>query len=310
MLRLADNRHVSQSGQTALPRLEFASPRGLPRASKLEGRVVVLDVAFAASAGGGVSYEMVTKPFIDDLGERLAAWVDHHDHDRHVDFADDPRFTLSTKAEHGACPEMVTEELVRRAGPVDTVVAHVDLDGLYSAAKWIHGGIELYPGADADARCVDTRTGNPGPIALLIDHALRARFRDRDLKRAVVRWLVDGRPQGACKEVIEEAASEFAERAVGTKLLTEQFSCRGRIAFVDASAFGQPFDKTDLLLEGQAKAEVSIVRDSGFVTIAAPFDSGWDFVRLLELEGGMPTRVTVPERNLDRAIELINGFER
>lgn len=38
-------------------------------------------------------------------------WVDHHDHDRHVDFAGDDRFVLATKAQHGACPEMVTPEL-------------------------------------------------------------------------------------------------------------------------------------------------------------------------------------------------------
>ncbi len=291
----------------SLPLLEFASPRSLPKATKLDGRVVVLDLAFAAAAGGGVSYLTVTKPFIDQLGERLAAWVDHHDHERHVDFADDPRFTLSTKAEHGACPEMVTEELVRRAGPIQTVVAHVDLDGLYSAAKWIHGGGELYPGADSDARCIDTRTGSPGPIATRIDRALRARFRDRDLKRAIVRWLVDGMPKGACNDIIAVAATEFAARLQGTEQLSRCFSCRGRVAFVDASQFGQPYDKTDLLLSGQRKAAVSIVRDSGFVTIAAPFDSGWDFVALLELEGGMPTRVSLPESHLDRALERINA---
>lgn len=268
--------------------------------------MVVLDVAFAARAGGGVSYDTVTKPFIDQLGERLAAWVDHHDHERHVDFADDPRFVLATKAEHGACPEMVTAELVRQAGPIDTIVTHVDLDGLYSAAKWLRGGRECYPGADADARCVDTRTGEPGPIARTVDRALRARFRDNDLKRAVVRWLVDGMPAGAWKATIDEAAAEFELRDAGTAQLGRAYSIRGKVAFVDASGFGKPFDKTELLLLGQARAAVSIVRDSGFVTIAAPFGSGWDFVSLLGLEGGMPTRVTVPEAHLQRAIELIN----
>jgi len=293
-----------------LPRLEFASPRSLPRPQKVEGRVVVLDIAFAASAGGGVSYESVTLPFIEGLGSRLAAWIDHHDHDRHVDYAGDPRFTLATKAEHGACPEMVTEDLVRQAGPVDTVLAHVDLDGLYSAAKWIAEGRELYPGADADACCIDTRIGTPGPIATMIDHALRARFRDKDLKRAIVRWLVDGRPDGPWRDLIDEAASEFASRLEGTEALSRQFSTRGCIAYVDASMFPSPFDKTELLLRGQKRAPVAIVRDSGFVTIAAAFDSGWDFVSILELEGGMPTRVTVPESVLERAVELINAADK
>ena len=70
------------------------------------------DVAFA-SEGGGASFEKTTLPFIRGLGARLAAWVDHHDHDRHADYVGDPRFVLTTKAEHGACPELVTPEVVR-----------------------------------------------------------------------------------------------------------------------------------------------------------------------------------------------------
>jgi len=105
--------------------------------------VAVLDIAFAAE-GGGSSFERITLPFIRGLGSRLAAWVDHHDHDRHVDYAGDPRFVLSTKAEHGACPEMVTPELVRATGPVDTIAVHLDLDGLYSGAKWVLSGEEPY----------------------------------------------------------------------------------------------------------------------------------------------------------------------
>src|SRR4051794_39438231 len=95
--------------------LSFATPRKLPRASELRGRVVVLDVAFASEASGG-GFEKLTKPFIESLGSRLAAWVDHHDHVVHEKYKADPRFVLSTKAEHGACPEMVTEELVARTG--------------------------------------------------------------------------------------------------------------------------------------------------------------------------------------------------
>ena len=127
------------SPTTTLPRFAYLTPRTLPPASKLEGRVAVLDVAFA-SEGGGASFEKTTLPFINGLGSRLAAWVDHHDHERHADYAGDPRFVLTTKAEHGACPEMVTPEVVRAAGPVDTVAMHLDLDGLYSGAKWVLGG--------------------------------------------------------------------------------------------------------------------------------------------------------------------------
>jgi hypothetical protein len=293
-----------------IPHLAFGSPRALPRASSLVGRVVVLDVAFAASSGASVSFDQVTLPFIRELGDRLAAWVDHHDHERHVDFASDPRFFLATKAEHGACPEMVTPEIVRQAGPIDTILCHLDLDGLYAAAKWIRGGIEPYRGADDDARAVDTRTGKPGPIATSIDRALRARFRDEDLKRRIIAWLVAGTPRGPLAETIAEAAAEFDARDRGTRALVRRFAVRGAVAYVDASGSAVPYDKTDLLLAGQALAEVAIVRDSGHLTIAAAYDSGWDFVALLGLEGGMPTRVTVPDGRMDDVMARIEGAAR
>jgi hypothetical protein len=202
---------------------------------------------------------------------------------------------------------MVTPELVRQTGPVDTIVSHVDLDGLYAAAKWILGGVEPYRGADDDARAVDTRKGTPGPIAVRIDEALRARFRDDQLKRAVVYWLAGGMRPGAHADVIAEASAEFAQRAAGTAVLAKRFSVRGRVAVVDATGAKASFDKTDLLLAGQELAPVSMVRDSGNATIAAAFGSGWDFVSLLELGGGMPTRVTVPDARWQEAIEKINA---
>jgi hypothetical protein len=289
-----------------MPQLWFASPRVLPRAEKLQGRVVVLDIAFAATVGTSVSFDLVTKPFLDGLGSRLAAWVDHHDHERHAQFAGDPRFVLSTKAEHGACPEMVTAELVRQTGPIDCICTHVDLDGLYAAAKWIMGGVEPYAGADDDARAVDTRVGTPGPIATRIDRALRAKFRDDQLKRAVISFLVEGRKSGVHDDVIGEAAVLFDKRDAKTQELAGRYTIRGRVAVVDTEGSAGAFDKTDLLLAGQAKAQVSIVRDSGMLTIAAPFDSGWDFVEMFQIGGGMPTRVTIPETKLDDVIAKIN----
>jgi hypothetical protein len=278
----------------------------LPRADKLHGRVVVLDIAFAATIGNSISFELTTRPFLDGLGDRLAAWVDHHDHEKHVEFRGDPRFVLATKAEHGACPEMVTPELVRQTGPVDCICTHVDLDGLYAAAKWILGGNEPYAGADADARCVDTRVGTPGPVATRIDRALRAKFRDDQLKRAVVQYLVGGLKPGVQADLIGEAAAEFDRRDACTQDLAKQFTIRGRVAAVDTAGASGQFDKTDLLLAGQRRAPVAVVRDSGMLTIAAAFDSGWDFVALFELGGGMPTRVTIPEAKLDDVIRKIN----
>src|SRR4051794_12687623 len=106
-----------------MPHIALGTPRKLPRPRELIGRVAVLDIAFASGAGGA-SFERVTAPFIQGLGERLAIWVDHHDHVLHERYASDPRFLLATKAQHGACPEMVTEALVARVGMVDTICCH------------------------------------------------------------------------------------------------------------------------------------------------------------------------------------------
>ena len=68
------------------------------------------------------------------------------------------------------------------------------------------------------------------------------------------------------------------------------------MAYVDAQSLARgPFDKTDLLLAGQTQAEIAVVRHAGFVVVAAGFDSGIDFVKLFELGGGMPTRVSYPK---------------
>ena len=189
---------------------------------------------------------------------------------------------------------------------MDTIVCHLDLDGLYSAAKWILEGKEPYEGADYDARCIDTRIGEPGPIAIKIDRALRARFRDQDLKRAVVLWLVGGLGKSVHKDVIDEAEREFDASNRGTEALAARFETRGRVAFVNASASVEPYDKTELLLLGQKMAPISAVQDSGSVTFAASFESGWNFLVLLGLEGGMPTRVSISESRLDEAIQSLN----
>jgi hypothetical protein len=283
---------MPSSTSGTLPRFAFLTPRTLPPASKIAGRVAVLDVAFA-SEGGGSSFEKTTLPFIRGLGSRLAAWVDHHDHDRHVDYAADPRFVLTTKAEHGACPELVTPEVVAAAGPVDTVAMHLDLDGLYSGAKWVLAGVEPYEGADADARAVDTRRGTPGPIASRIDRALRARFRDETLKHRVLQYLIARAKAPVLWDEIEEAAREIDPLLDESRRLSGGYQIRDGVAYVESA--GRPYDKTELLLIGQERAPVAVVRDSGALTIAADFDSGLDFVKMFELGGGMPTRVTVPE---------------
>jgi hypothetical protein len=281
----------------------FLTPRALPKPEALTGRVVVLDIAFAAE-GGGSSFEGITLPFIQGLGSRLAAWVDHHDHERHAEYAGDPRFVLATKAQHGACPEMVTPEIVAAAGPVDTVAVHMDLDGLYAGAKWALGGVEPYPGADADARAVDTRRGEPGPIAVRIDRALRARFRDAQLKHQIIQYLVARTKAPSLWEEIEAAARLVDPLLDEAKRQAERYRVEGQMAYVRPSGH-HPYDKTELLLLGQQKAPVAVVHDSGSLSIAADFESGLDFVKMFELGGGMPTRVSIPESRLAEVREKL-----
>lgn len=295
---------VAASGASASSvQVVFTSPRILPDPKRLSGRVVVLDVAFVAD-GMGTAFSEITGRFIEGLGSRLAAWIDHHDHELHPEYASDPRFVLRTKAQHGACPEMITPELVREIGPIDCIVCHLDLDGLYAAAKWLRGGTPPYPGADEDARVIDTRVGTAGPIADRIDRALRAHFRDEALKHRIVHYLVGGAQDKEHAQVIAKAAADFDTMMAETQRLVALFERRGTAVYVDAQRHSRrPFDKTELLLKGQEQAPVAIVRHAGYVTLAAAFDSGIDFLQLFGLEGGMPTRVTLPEKRLDEVLK-------
>ncbi|HEY6557230.1 MAG TPA: hypothetical protein VI072_08150 [Polyangiaceae bacterium] len=284
--------------------LAFGTPRKLPRAQQLAGKVVVLDVAFAGGVGGG--FQQVTKPFIDALGPRLRAWVDHHDHEAHVQYRDDPRFVLATKAEHGACPEMIDEALVARVGTIDTVVCHTDFDGLASAAKWIRYGVEPYPGCDDDARAIDTRIGQPSAVADRIDRALRGRPRDMALFGVIVRHLSSGLEDAALWESIDRAAAELLPVEQETRRAAQAYQrFEPGIAVVDVARGYTKVDKTLLLLLGQERETVSVVLDQDNVSVAAAFDSGKNFVDLFRLGGGMPTRVSLPRT---RAREVLTAL--
>ena len=290
----------------AFPRIALGTPRKLPKASSLPGRVVVLDVAFASNAGGA-SFEKVTLPFIEGLGKRLAIWVDHHDHERHADYADDPRFVLHTKAEHGACPEIITPAMVERTGPVDTVCCHVDFDGLCAAAKWIRGGNEPYPGADADAHAIDTRLGEPSERAAVMDRALRGHPRDDAMRGMMVRYLAEGAQDRALFQQLKDKSSAFVAKENEAKRLSGRYVIEGDVAICDARVRNGFYDKTHLLLLGQERAPISLVHDESTVTVAARFDSGIDLLALLGLEGGMPTRVSVAAKKLPEVLTALRG---
>ncbi len=290
--------------------IAFGTPRKLPKPRSVPGRVVVLDIAFAGAGSSG-GFEKITLPFITGLGERLRAWVDHHDHQQHARFATDSRFVLSTKAAHPACPEMIDPELVGRIGPVDTVVCHTDFDGLASAAKWMLGGHEPYPGCDADARAIDTRLGQPSRVAERIDRAVRARPRDQGLLGLIVRHLASRLQDSGLWEPIDAAAQELVPIEHETRRAARAYqSLDPGVAFVDVGRGYGKLDKTLLLLLGQEREPVSVVLDGDSVSVAARFDSGYNFLELLGLPGGMPTRVSVHRSRLPdvlRALKVSPG---
>jgi hypothetical protein len=288
----------------AFPQIAFGTPRKLPKPKDLLGRVAVLDIAFAAGAGGA-SFESTTKPFIDGLGARLAIWIDHHDHALHGAFANDPRFVLRTKAQHGACPELVTPERVVQAGVVDTICCHTDFDGLCSAAKWVRGGLEPYPGADDDARAIDTRMGKPSERANVIDRALRARPRDDAMRGLIVKFLADGCSDIAIYKQIEKYAEALRVREDEARKIALGYDVRNDIAFVRVPTPHPPYDKTLLLMLGQERARISIVLDEVALTTAARFDSGVDLLERLGLDGGMPTVVSLLPKDLPHVLSKL-----
>src|SRR5262249_26243813 len=155
-----------------------------------------------------------------------------------------------------------TPELVERAGRIDTVVCHTDFDGLASAAKWMRGGVEPYPGCDDDARAIDTRIGTPSAIGERLDRALRARFRDQGLFGVIVRHLVSGLADAALWQPIDAAAEELIPVERETRRAAQTYKrLPPGVAYVDVSDGYSRVDKTLLLLLGQEREPVSVVVD-------------------------------------------------
>ena len=213
---------------------------------------------------------------------------------------------------------MVTPDVVARIGPVDTIVCHTDFDGLCSAAKWLRSGTEPYAGADDDARAIDTRTGEVGPIGKRFDRALRARPRDTALFGLIVRHLAAGLDDASLWEGIDRAAAELdaiehvtrdvAARYVVVDVRPEAGrlpSSVRTLAVVDATDHHGKYDKTHLLLAGQERASIAMVVDLDTVSLAAPYGSGVSFLDLLGLSGGMPTLVSIPKKRLPEALEKL-----
>ena len=210
---------------------------------------------------------------------------------------------------------MVTPEIVARAGKVDTIVCHTDFDGLASAAKWMRGGIETYPVLTTMRGPFDTRLRRAGPIGERIDRALRARPYDHGLFGLVVRHLATGSAtprSGRSSTPLPPSSSPSKPKPGARPRATFGFHLAWRSststahtgASAGSGAKSTRIDKTQLLLIGQEREPVSLVIDRDTVTVAARFDSGFNFIKMLGLSGGMPTSVPSESRLSDLLVAL------
>ena len=272
-------------------RVTFVEQPGNLPAPPAEGRVAVVDVAFA----GGDNFEKSTVPFLEALGDRLAIWVDHHEHPLGWSrFRDDPRFLLVPNRIAHACPELVTPEAVRRAGPVDVVVAHADLDGLLSAVKFLRGGIPPWPEADEDARAADspgrghTFSARARLLSNALDHAaaeLRTAQRE-SLRQQIVQALADGDVPPALQERVEDLARAHEEALAPVEELAKgaREEARGVLVARVQKALPRPVKKA-LLSRLEERAPIGVVIEGRQIT-AATFHDDIDLSLCDELGAG------------------------
>ena len=278
-----------RSHYTARVRVVFVEqPGNLPPPP--EGRVAVVDVAFA----GGENFETSTLPFLSALGERLAIWIDHHEHPvGWARYRDDPRFVLVPNQQAHACPELVTPDVVARAGHVDAVVAHADLDGLLSAVKFLRGGMPPWPEADEDARAADSpgRGHASSPRAKLLsealDHAgaeLRSAQRET-LRQQIVEALVKGDIPPALQRRLEQLAKAHEEALAPVEALAAEAreEARGVLVARVPKALARPVKKA-LLSRLEERAPIGVVVEGRAVTAATFRDI--DLAQCDELSAG------------------------
>src|SRR5580765_1456013 len=258
-------------------------------ADKCGNKVVVLDLAFNGGSpqGKGTNeeqYQATTASFINALGDRLVAWVDHHPHRAWSEYSEDARFHLFSREEAPACPPLITTDLVRQIGETDTIVAHGDFDGVISACKWALEGREVYHLADEDSIAADSRVGTLSPMGLRLEEAMKANLADDSIRQAIFDEFVYGSFDASAK--INDARERYAEIQQETQRLAKLFEINGRVAYVDAAEQSVNFfDLTQLLLAGQKVADVAVVRNAQRgnvqVTIAGP--KSWNFVEMFGL---------------------------
>jgi hypothetical protein len=278
----------------------------------------MLDIAFA----GGSAIEK-THDFIAAAGDRLRLWVDHHEHaEGWPRYREDPRFVLVPSRIAHACPELVTPEVVARAGSIGVLLAHHDFDGLMSAVRFVLGGREPYEGADEDARASDSpgRGHVLSPRGLRLSAALSEAAGELEepafvtFYRAVVASLTTGRESTALAAEIDRHAAEagsatgraarLAEaarvEAPGVAVLRLEAQLDGRMRRAVLSVL-ESMAAVGLVLEGTPKR---------YWATAATYNDAIALEELADLNRGRHDFRFGPTKNADAVIAQISALAK
>lgn len=220
----------------------------------------------------------MTYAFIEQLGNRLYKWYDHH-----LGWARElingesfPALSLS-------------KEFVKNRFVINPEA--------YSCAALIGGDEELIASADA----VDSRypwMPEPDRKIQLIEKAVKANLADDSIKTAAARWLLGDSKQ---EDILVSKANNYIKILAHTDSLAKRYRkiSDNNVAFLDVfSRDFYSYDLTQLLLKGEKMAPFAIVRinhpQSGSRILVATLSKDINLVRLFSLSGGSQSRVSLP----------------
>lgn len=234
-------------------------------------RVYVVDVAV-----NNRDLQM-TENFIEQLGDRLVQWTDHHQGWSKVD---DKRFVIHSTAP--ACAVILGSGMPPRLSHLQQLVS--------------------------DAIAADTRKGELSSRGQLIEQATKANMTDDSIRVAAVKWLLGDESQ---KAVLEKAAKSYVEKKKATEELSAIYQVVGRVAIVDTRNSTHEYDLTQLLLAGQKLALFAVARiknpQSKEERITVATQGGKNLVELFGLPSGAPFRVSLEVSRLPEVLEKLNS---
>lgn len=304
------------------PRIIFTQPHRLMDTEVPGDRVVVIDIAFSLTplpAKYALDHpqarqfyeeelDRTTVAFIDRLDNRLALWIDHHDHTGWERYRQDPCFYLVSSSRAPACAVLVDAALFLRTSlsEVDCIVSHGDLDGILATARFLLGGNPPYPEAVNDAVKADTRRGSLSQKGACLDRALKADT-EESVRHEALRWLVQGDRQAG--RVVRRIAGDYGVLEDHSRKVAEKARPVGCCRIADARDGTGPIDFTRVLNLLQAGGGPGIViyrQDNRDYIDAAWKESRLSLPEIFQLPGGSPCRVKLEAGHLPDVVNRLH----